>query len=64
MREADLMSSSVLRFETTAGAHIFVVDGSQIYDLPTWVDVELRNALAIGDDAVASLPVVGGNADL
>jgi uncharacterized protein len=49
------MASSVLRFETEAGTHMLVVDGSQIYDLPASVDAELHAAMAVGETAVGAL---------
>ena len=49
------MSASVLRFETEAGAHMLVVDGSRIYDLPADVDAELRTAIAAGETAIGAL---------
>ena len=49
------MSASVMRFETAAGAHMLVVDGSRIYDLAADVDAELNAAMAVGEAAIGAL---------
>lgn len=49
------MSASIRRFETESGAHVLVVDGSRIYDLPAGLDEELESAITAGDAAVDAL---------
>ncbi|MFB9267254.1 radical SAM protein [Bradyrhizobium erythrophlei] len=49
------MSASVQRFETASGAHLLVVDGSRIYDLPAGLDAELTSAIFAGDTAIDAL---------
>jgi uncharacterized protein len=50
-----MSSASIHRFDTTYGKHLFVADGSRIYDLDPELDQALDSAVAAGDDALDAL---------
>ena len=49
------MTAAIRTFHSRHGAHLFVADGSRIYDIDSVVDEELQQALRQGSDAVDAL---------
>src|SRR6476620_3883546 len=49
------MSASAHRFQSRHGEHVFLSDGSRIYDVSRAIQAELDQALALGDAALERL---------
>jgi uncharacterized protein len=55
MRETKVSSASVHPFESQHGSHLFVINGSRVYDLDSVLEAEVNAAVAKGDNAVEDL---------